>query len=204
MDVEFSYSACLVRLIPKVSHECLHFLTSSVSFLYMQCLDIGIWTLEIQVDLPLPSDSAGEKLVIVFLLGPRHTTSLLVVRVWIQKFLAIFSCPSVCFCLLPCLCMLFCVYVSVKVVFELLDWMSRDSGDFMNLLENLSFTLRKRSPPSWGGLCSSVLVAVLGLLLWAWLCRNQNLTRPLSSMYMVSLWFLFVLCCKFTAMCPAF
>lgn len=126
------------------------------------------------------------------------------VRVWIWKFPAIFSCPSVCFHLVRCLCTFLPVYVSVHVVFELLSWMSRDSGDFINLLENLSFTLGKMSPPSWGGLCRSVLVAVLGLLLWAWLCWNQNLTQPLSITYMVSVWFLFVLCCKFTTMCPAF
>lgn len=176
----------------------------SVSFLCKQCLSIGIWTLEMQVDSLFSSDSAGEKLVTVFLLGPRYSTPLLVVRVWIWKFLAIFSCPSVCFCFLPCLCTFLLVYVSVKVMFELLKRMSRDSGDFMNLLENLSFTHSKRSPPSWRGLCSSVLVAAPGSLLWAWLCWNQNLTQPLSIMYMVSLWFLFVLCCKFTIVCPAF
>lgn len=73
-----------------------------VSLVYMHCLDIGICTLERQVYSLLPSNSAGEKLVIVFLLDPRYTTSLLVVRVWLWKCLAVFSCLPVCFCLLPC------------------------------------------------------------------------------------------------------
>lgn len=69
MGVEFSYSACLVRLIPKASYECLHFSHIHQFLLYVQCLDICIWTLELQVDSPLPSNSADEKPVIVFLLG---------------------------------------------------------------------------------------------------------------------------------------
>lgn len=44
MDVEFSYSSCLVRLIPKVSHGCLHFLTSvNFSFIYAMS---GHWHLD--------------------------------------------------------------------------------------------------------------------------------------------------------------
>lgn len=65
------------------------------------------------------SDPLGDKLVIVFLLGPRYATSLLVVRVRIWALLAIFSRPSVCCFLLPRLCTF--LFVSVEAMIELLN-----------------------------------------------------------------------------------
>lgn len=56
------------------------FLYLSASLLYVQCLDVGIWTLEMQVDSPVLSSATGKNLAIVFLLGPRYPMSLLAVR----------------------------------------------------------------------------------------------------------------------------
>lgn len=169
-------------------------------FLSYMCI---IWTLEAWVDSLLSSDSLGHKLIIGFLLAPSYATSLLVVRVRIWAFLAMFSCPSVCCFLLPRLCTF--LFVSVEVVIELLNWMSRDEEWFNKLDGKSWFHSKQEVPVLLGALCSSV-VAVVGLLMGAWLHWNQNLTQPWSIVSVASLWFLFVWWCKLTnsTVCSAF
>lgn len=71
-----------------------------------------------QVDSLLPYNSGGEELVVVFFfsLGPRYAKALLLVSVRLWKFVAVFSCLSV--CLSPSMSVYLLLYVTMKVVLK--------------------------------------------------------------------------------------